>query len=56
MRTRPRLLLWLIPTLVLVSALVCFGIRYRTLWPWLVVVHEDGRRTLLGAGARRQAS
>src|SRR5437660_6445972 len=35
------------PLLTLAAAFVTICVHFRTAWPWSVVVHEDGRRTLL---------
>src|SRR5438132_8743427 len=35
------------PLLTLALAFITICVHFRTAWPWNVVVHEDGRRTLL---------
>src|SRR6267378_717244 len=35
------------PVLILAAAFVTICVHVHTAWPWNVVVHEDGRRTLL---------
>src|SRR5216684_3703409 len=35
------------PLLTLAAALITICVRFHTAWPWNVVVHEDGRRTLV---------
>jgi len=44
---RRALLLWF-PCAVLLSAYVVICVRFHSAWPWELVVHEDGRHTLLG--------
>jgi hypothetical protein len=39
--------LFYLPLIVLAVAFLVLCIHHGTLWPWNVVVHEDGRRTLL---------
>src|SRR5260221_375421 len=35
------------PLLTLAAAFITICVHFHTVWPWRVVVHEDGRRTLL---------
>jgi hypothetical protein len=39
--------LFYVPLLVLSAAFAILCVRHGTFWPWNVVVHEDGRRTLI---------
>lgn len=39
--------LFYLPLAVLTAAFVILCVQHSTAWPWNVVVHEDGRRTLL---------
>jgi hypothetical protein len=39
-------LLFYVPFTVLAASFVAICVHFRTAWPWHVIVHEDGRRTL----------
>src|SRR5947208_12384253 len=45
MKSLGRLLIG-VPLLTLAAAFITICVRFHTAWPWNVVVHEDGRRTL----------
>ena len=48
MRPRALRLLFGFPLCLLALCFLIVCLRFRTAWPWSVVVHEDGQRTLLG--------
>ena len=43
-----RVVFWRMPLLVLLAAYAGVCVMTGSLWPWSIVVHEDGRHTLLG--------
>lgn len=49
MNRREQSLLFGIPLFVLAASFAVFCVRHGTAWPWGVIAHEDGVRTLLGA-------
>jgi hypothetical protein len=42
-----RLLLLAVPGLILAASLAAICLHFHSFWPWRIVVHEDGKRTLL---------
>src|SRR5260370_32676787 len=49
MKVRELRLLFGLPLFLLTASFLIICVQFSTLWPWSVVVHEDGERTLLGA-------